>query len=168
MLNIRQQPDNESREEARIAALEATGLVDSPPSSTVNELVAGLAKHYGTKTAWVSLLDRHHIRFFSTWGFDSKIENYAYSSADWLGGALLGRKLPVIIDDCRQHTAFKNSPFVLSGEIIFMAFILLATKEGHIIGALGIDDTEPCDGFTLQDADHLVSSARELTSLLGI
>ena len=168
MLNIRQQPDNESREEARIAALEATVLLDSPPSSTVNELVAGLAKHYGTKTAWVSLIDRRHVRLFSTCGIDSNVEYYPESHAPWLRSALRGRKLPVIVGDCRQHSAFKNSPYVLSGEVVFMAFIQFATKEGHTIGAVGIDDPEPCDGFTLQDADHLVSSARELTSLLGI
>jgi hypothetical protein len=160
--------DSESKEEARIAALYATGLLDSPPSPAVNELVAGLTKHYGTKTAWVSLIDRRHTRLFSTCGIDSKAEDYEESHAPWLGTALLGRKLPVIVGDCRQHTAFKNSPYVLSGEVVFMAFIQLTTKEGHTIGAVGIDDPEPRDDFTLQDADHLVSSVRELTSLLGI
>lgn len=160
--------DFEPRDEARIAALHATGLLDSPPSPTVDELVAGLVKHYGTKTAWVSLIDRRHIRFFSTCGFDSKAEDVEESNTPWLNNELLGRQLPVIVGDCRQHNIFKNSPYVLSGEVVFIAFIQLATKEGHTIGAVGIDDPEPRDGFTLQDADHLVSSTRKITALFGI
>jgi len=160
--------DSESEEEERIAALHATGLLDSPPNPAADELIAGLAEHYGANTAWVSLVDQRQVRFLSTYGFDYKSEDYQENHAPWLNEALFGRKLPIIIGDCRRHTAFENSPYVLSGEVVFMAFVQLATKKGHVIGAVGIDDPEPRYGFTLQDADHLVSSARELASILGI
>jgi len=157
--------DTENREKKRLEALYATGLLDSPPIPAVDALVAELAKHYGTFSSVVTVVDQHRRHVLSALNFD-----YTSISIDtgWTYPYLLERNLPVIISDCTQHSIYGNAPFVLSGEIRFLAFAAYSTKEHYRIGNIAIADPKPRDDFSLQDADYLVQAARKLESILGI
>ena len=157
--------DTENREKKRLEALYATGLLDSPPIPAVDALVAELAKHYGTFSSLAVLYDEKSRYILSGHNFDH--HKYVVHS-NFTSPNLIDRDLPVIISDCTQHSIYCNSPFVLSGEIRFLAFAAFSTKEHYRIGAIVIADPKPRDDFSLQDADYLVQAARKLESILGI
>jgi GAF domain-containing protein len=157
--------DTENREKKRLEALYATGLLDSPPISAVDALVAEVAKHYGTCSSVVTLVDKQRRYILSGHNFD-----YTSISMDssFNSPYLIDRDLPVIISDCTQHSIYCNAPFVLSGEIRFLAFVPFSTKEHYRIGNIAVGDPEPRDDFSLKDVDYLVDAARKLESILGI
>jgi hypothetical protein len=164
--------DTENREKKRLEALYATGLLDSPPIPAVDALVAELAKHYRTCSSVVTLVDQQRRYILSGHNFDYmsiRIDS-SFNSPNLAVGCFtfIERDLPVIISDCTQHSTYGNAPFVLSGEIRFLAFAAFSTKEHYRIGNIGIADPKPRDDFSLQDADYLVQAARKLESILGI
>ena len=55
----------------------------------------------------------------------------------------------VIVNDCRKHTILSSHPDVVSGEMVFLAFAPLVTKDNYVIGCVGIDDIKSRADFGL-------------------
>ena len=152
----------------RLAALSATGLVNSPPIPAVDEMIGRLVKHYEVNAGWVLLFDDRRQFVLSAIGFEVTEAHHYLDYTHWATRALAGRQLPVIVSDCRKHKILLSHPDVVSGEMVFLAFAPLVTKDNYVIGCVGIDDIKSRPDFVLNEAEMLMEITRELKSYLAI
>jgi len=161
----------------RLDAVREAMLSAAPLKHDVDAMVDRLLRHYRVYAAWVMLLEQNRQLFVSARALEEahgqptelKVieDNYQADFEEWIR-SLSGRTLPVIISDCRQHIYMSSHPMTVSGDTIFLAFAPLMTRQGHLIGVVGIDSPEPRSDFGLGDADYLVEVSHEVRDLLGL
>ena len=127
-------------EDARLEALRAYGILDTPPEKQVDDLVQLAATICGTPMAIVSLLDTNRQWFKARVGLDA-----CETPRDqaFCGYAILGDE-PLIVENAAEDPRFADNELV-SGEmhLRFYAGIPLRNAEGHAFGTLCVLDTEP-------------------------
>ena len=144
-----------------------SGLWDMPPTIEIDQLIANLARHYDCNAAYACLYDGRQVKIISSINVFGEVYDYDLKTNEKYS-QIIGRTIPIIISDARENDLEQGSPYVISGEIRFMAYVPFYTKEGFYYGSVEIDDPDPRYNFTLQDADFLIKSALKLQSILGV
>ena len=155
------------REAERRAALAYSGLWEKTPTSEVKTLIANLAKHYDCNASYYCLDDGQRVKVVSSTNVWEEYYDYDQTTA-LKYREIVGRTIPIIISDARKNELECDSPYVISGEVRFMAYIPFYSSQGYYFGSVGIDDPSPRYAFKLHDADFLVDTALELQSLLDV
>ncbi|MEM6708907.1 MAG: sensor domain-containing phosphodiesterase [Pseudomonadota bacterium] len=126
-------------EAERLAALVATGLLDSPPSQRFDRLTALAADVFNVPTALISLVDANRQWFLSRCGLDA--EETPRDQA-FCAHALHEDEILVVEDAC-EHPVFRLNPLV-QGEpgIRFYAGAVLRDARGLPLGTLCLIDLE--------------------------
>jgi GAF domain-containing protein len=151
------EPATPPDEEARLAALRALGLLDTPPEREFDDIVEIARALFGVPTALVSLVDAHRQWFKARAGLDAA---ETPRDASFCGHAI-HRDAPLIVPDAAEDPRFHDNPLVEGGpKIRFYAGAALKLPSGHRIGTLCTIDSSPRPDFGPRESELLVRLAR--------
>ncbi len=128
----------------RLAALERTGLLDTPPDERFDSLARVASRVLNAPVALVSLVDRDRQFFKSCLGLPepwaSKRETPLSHSFCQHAAAT---RQPLVIDDARDHPVLRDNPAIRDMRIIAYAGIPLITQDGAALGTICVIDDTP-------------------------
>lgn len=151
-------------EQARLAALERYGILDTDPEEAYDAIVRLAAFICGTPIAAVTLVDSQRQWFKSALGLDLREtpRTEAFCSHTILRADL------TIVPDVLADERFTGNPLVIGDpNIRFYAGAPLITSEGFSLGSLCVIDTVPRNLTTDQEA-ALATLARQVTSQMEL
>ncbi|MEO6057442.1 MAG: ATP-binding protein, partial [Gemmatimonadales bacterium] len=127
-------------EAARLAALEACAILDTPPEQVFDDLARLAGEICGTPISAVSLVHRDRLWFKAARGLEvtEVPRDIAFCARTILGTGLL------VVPDAQADPRFAGLPLV-SGDpyVRFYAGAPLITADGHALGALCVLDHVP-------------------------
>lgn len=146
----------------RIAALGACAIMDTPPDPEFDFLARLAAEVCDAAMAGISFIDGERQFYKSAVGMvapeltrDQSFCQHTIASAD-----------PMVVEDALADDRFSESPLVTGGpEIRFYAGAPLQTRDGDLLGALCVMDTEPREILPHQ-LELLNGLARQVTALV--
>lgn len=128
----------------RLAALEATSLLDGGEEPAFDRLTRLAAKVLGTPVALLSLVDDHRQFFPSATGLP---EPWASRRETPLTHSfckhVVANGEPFVVDDARVHPDVHDNPSVEELGVVAYAGVPLRTSEDHVLGALCAIDSSP-------------------------
>lgn len=129
-----------SDESARLAALYAMAVLDTPPEEQFDRLTRLAAQLFNVPIATVSLIDADRQWLKSRFGVD---EPEMPRNISICTHTILGTQ-PLIIEDLAADNRFIDNPIVHDGpKIRFYAGIPLPSIGGHNVGSFCLIDTAP-------------------------
>lgn len=129
-----------SDEAARLLALEAHEILDTPPEAVFDRLTRLASTLLEMPIALVSLVDRERQWFKSRVGLGV---TETPREVAFCAHALLDREL-MEVTDARLDSRFADNPLVSADpNIRFYAGVPLHTEEGHALGTLCVIDRQP-------------------------
>ncbi len=149
-------PDNEA---ARIAALYALLILDTPPEQRFDRIVDFAAQEFDVPIALITLLDDDRQWFKAAVGMGTTCQTSRDIS--FCGHTILRREI-MVIPDAALDPRFADNPLVTGPpHIRFYAGAPLVLDSGYALGSLCIIDTQPreLDGIEmaiLSTLRHLV------------
>ncbi len=129
-----------SNEEARLKALRAARLLDTPPERIFDSIVLRAAEICETPIALISLLDEHRQWFKSKVGLDvaETARDLAFCSHTILQEGLM------VVPDALSDERFAHNPLVTDEpKIRFYAGMPIVTGDGNALGTLCVIDRKP-------------------------
>lgn len=138
-------------EDARLGALRALLILDTPPEERFDRITAFAVQEFGVPTALISLVDAHRQWFKSRIGLD-QVESPRATS--FCGHAILGNET-LVIPDALQDPRFADNPAVTGPPYTrFYAGAPLVLPSGHVVGTLCLIAPQPRDYDALDRAIH--------------
>ena len=151
----------------RLAALQGSGLLDSPVEERFDGLARLAARLLGAPVALVSLVDRDRQFFKSCIGLPepwaSKRE--APLSHSFCQHTLVAQK-PLIVSDAREHPELRDNLAIRDMDVIAYAGIPLKTSAGQVLGTLCVIDDKP-RRWTDEEISLLTDVADAVQAQLG-
>jgi CheY-like chemotaxis protein len=127
-------------EEQRLAALRATGILDTQPEDRFDRITRLAAALFNVPIALVSLVDRNRQWFKSCYGLDT--EETSRDAA--LCAHVVYSREPMIVPDTFQDPRFAGNPLITDDpRIRFYAGCPLILADGSCVGSLCLADTRP-------------------------
>ncbi|MDB5294088.1 MAG: multi-sensor hybrid histidine kinase, partial [Phycisphaerales bacterium] len=157
-------PPPPADEAARLAALRAYDILDTPDEAAFDDLTRLAARICGTPISLVSLVDADRQWFKSRVGLD-----VAETPRDlaFCGHAILGQDLFVVPDAARDDR-FADNPLVAGDpHVRFYAGAPLVGEGGQALGTLCVIDRVPRE-LTPDQADALRALARQAMSQIRL
>jgi diguanylate cyclase (GGDEF)-like protein len=153
-----------TEEGARIAALRALGMLDTPAEDRFDR-ITGMAKRlFGAHAAMITLVDADRQWYKSSTSDSVETRTEAWS---FCANAVQSTG-PLIVDDASKHPVYSQNPIVASApHIRFYAGVPLAAPDGHQIGTLCIIDRRARQ-LSLAEIDDLIELARSAESELQV
>jgi hypothetical protein len=125
----------------RLAALEATGLLDAPPQASLDRLARLAARVLNAPVALVSLVDRDRQVFAGCIGVS---EPWATQRETPLSHSIcqhaVASRQPLIVSDVRRQPALRDNLAIRDLDVVAYAGIPLITDAGHVLGTLCVID----------------------------
>lgn len=148
-------PEAPPDEEARLAALRALELLDTPSEERFDRITRTATRLFDVPISMITLVDEDRQWFKSCFGTDVRETSRQVS---FCGHTIL-RPAPFIIVDASLDLRFADNPMV-TGEphVRFYAGIPIHSFSGHTVGSFCIIDTEPREPSD-EDLDGLVDLA---------
>ncbi len=129
-----------ANDDARVSALRALLLLDTPPEQRFDRIVAFAIAEFGVPTAMISLVDRQRQWFKSRIGLDAC---ELPRETSFCGHAILSPE-PLVVADAGRDPRFTDNPLVLGPPFIrFYAGAPLLLRAGYAVGTLCLLDTRP-------------------------
>ncbi len=129
---------------ARLAALHAIALLDTPTEESFDRLSRLAARFVKAPVALVSLVDANRQFFKSCFGvpepYRSRREtplSHSFCQHNRVAGQ------PLIIEDARTNPLFKDNLAIRDLNVIAYLGIPLATSDGYVLGSFCVIDTQP-------------------------
>jgi diguanylate cyclase (GGDEF)-like protein len=145
-------------ETMRLEALQAMGVLDTPPEERFDRITRLAQRLFGVPIALVSLIDQDRQWFKSHQGLD--VEETPLSIS-FCGHAVLDDAL-MVVPDAMQDERFRDNPLVIEEpHVRFYAGAPLRAADGSRVGTLCVIDHEPRD---LGHADS--ESLRDLANMV--
>jgi GAF domain-containing protein len=132
------------RDPARLEALRATGLLDSPPEPGFDRHARLAAQMMDTPVALVSLVDEERQFFKSCLGVAEPwaSDRETPLSHSFCQHAVAARE-PLVVDDAREHPVLRDNPAIRDMGAIAYAGVPLIDPEGYALGTLCVIDSRP-------------------------
>jgi GAF domain-containing protein len=132
------------RDPARLQAVRATGLLDSPPEPGFDRHARLAAQMMDTPVALVSLVDEDRQFFKSCLGIAEPwaSDRETPLSHSFCQHAVAARE-PLVVDDAREHPVLRDNPAVRDMGAIAYAGVPLIDLEGYALGTLCVIDNRP-------------------------
>lgn len=147
------------RSPRRLAALRATGLLDTDAEEAFDRFTRLAARLLRAPVALLTLLDDRRQFFKSAFGVGEVHETpLAYS----ICANTVAVNAPLIIDDARLHPVVRDHPAIAQLGIAAYAGVPVVTQDAQPIGALCVVDTTP---HAWSDDD--VATLRELAQMVA-
>jgi PAS domain S-box-containing protein len=151
-------------EAARLAALRAYGVLDTPPEPQFDGIVRLARTICGTPVALVSLVDAERQWFKARAGIEATETPLNHSFC----AHAIGEREILVIPDLTLDPRTRDNPLVTgAAHMRFYAGAVLRTPRGEALGALCVIDTRPRPGgLTPEQTDCLLTLARQTMALL--
>ena len=150
-------PENET---ARLRALQACRILDTPPEQDYDDIVRLAAEICGVPIAAISLIDSHRQQFKSIVGVDLRETPREYALC---AHTILQNDVLIIPDLCADPRSSDN-PFVTQpGGLRFYAGAPILTSDGFALGSLCVVDVAPRE-ITHKQIRALQTLARQISS----
>ena len=148
-------PAKPDDEEARLEALRALELLDTPKEERFDRITRTASRLFKVPISLVTLVDEDRQWFKSCFGTDVRETSRDIS---FCGHAIL-RPAPFIIVDATKDLRFADNPQVTGyPHVRFYAGIPIHSSSGHTVGSFCIIDTKPREPSE-EDLDGLVDLA---------
>lgn len=130
--------------DARLQALQATGLLDSPADESYDRITRLVAERLDVPTALVSLVDHDRQFFKSQVGLSEPSATLRQTplSHSFCKHAV-ALDAPVIVTDATTDPRFHANPAIEDDDVIAYLGVPIRTHEGHVLGSLCAIDHEP-------------------------
>jgi signal transduction histidine kinase len=162
------EPRAEITDELRLAALEETGLLDSPADDTFDRFTRLTRRALGVPVSLVSLVDDHRQFFKSAAGLG---EPWATDRQTPLSHSfcqyVVADDSPLVIADARDDARLCDNLAIRDIGVIAYAGMPLRTPEGVPLGSLCAIDTEPRE-WTDDELEMLADLAKAVSSEIGL
>lgn len=145
----------------RLAAVRASGLLDSPATGGFDRLTRIGARLLGVPTTFISLVDEHRDFYLSHCGFGEPLASARELRGKTFCHYAIEDEAPLVIPDTRAHPVYRNVPTVQSLGVAAYLGTPLVLLSGEIIGAFCAVDFVPRAWTELQ-----IQSAVDLASLV--
>jgi EAL domain-containing protein (putative c-di-GMP-specific phosphodiesterase class I) len=123
------------QEAARLAALEATGILDTPPEAGYDAMTRLAAEYFHAEAALLGFADESRVWIKSNWG-ESLRELPRRNSVFEL---VLARDAPLVITDPSEHPQLGVRRWLRRRiSVAFLASVPVRSNEGRILGVLTI------------------------------
>ena len=137
-------PPSTVQDPARLTALHATALLDSPAEPAFDRLTSLATTVLDVPVALVSLVDEDRQFFKSCIGLP---EPWAALRETPLSHSfcqhVVAEQQPLIIEDARTHPLVRDNLAIDELDVVAYMGIPLITPEGHALGSLCVIDTQP-------------------------
>lgn len=128
----------------RLAALHATGLLDSPPPEAFDRITRAAAQALDVPVATVSLIDVDRQVVLSTFNQDGNADASAQIPLDWsVCQYTVAQGSSLILEDARTDPVFKHHPAVRAGTVVAYLGIPMKDGKGNAIGTMCVCDEKP-------------------------
>jgi len=129
---------------ARLEALRATELLDSPAEEAFDRLTKLAAKLLNAPVALISLVDSDRQFFKSSVGLAEPWRSARQTplTHSFCRHTLITRQ-PLVIEDARTHPLVRDNLAIRDLDVVAYAGIPLITTEGHALGTLCVIDHRP-------------------------
>ena len=136
--------DTVTSDAARLEALSATGLLDSPREAAFDRLTKLAAKLLNAPVSLISLIDEHRQFFKSEVGLAEPWRSARQTplSHSFCRHTLVSRE-PLVIEDTRTHPLVRDNLGIRDLDAIAYAGAPLITTAGHALGTLCVIDHQP-------------------------
>lgn len=152
-------------ENARVAALRAYGVLDTPNEPAFDAIVKEAALTFGAPFALISLIDVDRQWFKARVGVDVAQTPRAIS---FCTHAIRSSDLMCVLD-AREDVRFANNPNVTGSPFIrFYAGAPLTTREGKRIGTICVFDSRPRTEIRAGEATRLKALAVRVMTLFDM
>jgi GAF domain-containing protein len=133
-----------ARDPERVAALQATGLLDSDVDPAFDRHARLAAQVLNAPVALVSLVDADRQFFKSCLGVP---EPWASQRETPLSHSFcqhaVARREPLVVDDAREHDLLRDNLAIRDMGVVAYAGIPLIDPEGNALGTLCVIDSQP-------------------------
>ncbi len=146
------------REPERIAALHATGLLDTPAEERFDRITQEVTESFGVPMSVISLVDSDRQWFKSKQGL---LADQTHRDISFCGHAINYDGV-FVVEDAYLDPRFSENPLVTGDpNVRFYAGAPIKSPDGHKIGTLCVLDHAPHQ-FTDEERSKLASLAREV------
>ena len=150
-------------EAARLAALKAYDILDSPPDPEFDRIAEEMAQVFATQSAIVSFIDEERQWYKAKVGVatDYVARSMSFCTHSIKSGA------PTIVPDARLDARFQSNPAVQTpGGIRFYASAPIRTPSRARIGTVCVFDRSPRSGVSFQLGRQLIGFADRVIAIL--
>ncbi len=137
---VQQRGDDQRREQARLEALRALDILDTPPEPEFDDLVQLAATLCDVPICVLSFVDEHRQWFKATVGLDATETSRELAFCSYT----IEQSDLMLVEDATRDVRFAQNPLV-TGEtnLRFYAGMPLATSSNHALGTLCVLDHVP-------------------------
>ncbi|MDQ2799097.1 MAG: GAF domain-containing protein, partial [Armatimonadota bacterium] len=128
----------------RLAALAATGLLDSPPEFAFDRLTRLACRILGTPVALVSLVTQDRQFFKSSAGLPDEVGRETPLSHSFCQHVVRSAQ-PLVVADAREEPNLRDNGAVRDLGVRAYAGVPLTTSDGQTLGSFCVIDTSPRD-----------------------
>ncbi len=156
----------------RVAAVEATRLLDSKPAESFDQLARLAAAVLGVPWVFVTLVDEHRSFWVSAVGVDPDPDSGLYGEntvGDSFCQYVIGENGAVVIDDARLDPRSERNPSIESMGVVAWAGFPLRSTDGYVVGTFCAVDrvARQWSGEDITLLDALASAATSHLQLRG-
>jgi formate hydrogenlyase transcriptional activator len=159
--------DEKVQHPLRLAALQRTALLDSPPEEAFDRLTRLATNVLRVPAAAVSLVDGNRQFFKSCLGIPEPLASTRQTPlAHSFCRHAVASGEPFLVTDSRQHPLVKDSPLIDQIGVIAYAGIPLITSDGFTLGSFCVMDSKPRE-WTEEEIEILRSLAASVMTEVG-
>jgi len=152
-------------ETVRMAALVATGILDTQPEPSFDAITRLAAEYFRADAAGIGFADEGRIWIKSYWG--RHIREFPRKNS--IFEMVLAEDGPVVVPDLSDHPEFKASRLMFRMlDANFFAGVPIRSFDGQILGVLTIFSRAPRSGLTPDELRMLESLADMVASQLEL
>jgi EAL domain-containing protein (putative c-di-GMP-specific phosphodiesterase class I) len=152
-------------EDARLAALEATGILDTPSEPSFDAITRLAAEYFRADTVLLGFADESRVWIKSYWG--EPIRELPRSEP--IFAMVLAEDGPVILPDLTKHPRFTGRRMMIRRlAAASLASVPVRSPEGRILGVLAILGGQPRRAMAVDELRMLESLAEMVASQLEL
>ncbi len=152
-------------EDARLAALAATGILDSPPESSFDAITRLAAEYFQADTVLLGFADVSRVWIKSSWGEPVR----ELPRKDSIFEMVMAEDGPVVVADTATHPVLMTHRYICRRlEVHSFASAPVRSCDGKILGVLTIFSSQPRRPMALDELRMLESLAEMAASQLEL
>ena len=128
---------------ARLAALRATGLLDTEVEEVFDRMTRLAVKLLNVPAAFISLVDDNRDFYKSASGFGEPLHSARQLTGRTFCHYAIQSSAPLVIDDAAGHPVYRNVPTVQSLGVAAYVGVPLVMDDGQAIGSFCAIDSKP-------------------------